>query len=165
MNGEDGSTEGMYTHSFSGIPPGQYEFRIGDTSDTVQGLGIEDPIDYVGSTFKLTVEVKLGQVATKDLANGTEERLSLRVVNSGPLTLIARGHKDAKDPKSESQADVDPNQMELSEAAGDWKPDEADPEAVVEAAIDEAAQALAEDSEPTGGGGTGKVTQLFSDGS
>ena len=144
MNGEKGSTEGMYTHAYSGIPPGQWEFRIGDSEETVQGLGAEDPNDYIGSTFRISVEVKLGQVAKKDLANGTEDRLSLKVVNSGPLHLIKRGHKD--EPKKDAEP-IDPNQTtiddpELNADAGDWTGDS-----------------------DTGPDKTENVTKMFSDGS
>ena len=154
MNGEKGSTEGMYTHAFSGIPPGQYEFRIGDDKDTVEGLDVADPNDYVGSTFRLTVEVKLGQVAKKDLANGTEDRISLKVTNSGPLKLIERGHKEDKTPKSD-EPETDPNQMTLDAAAGDWTDS-------TEGAPDDPDK---EPEQTAGGGGEGKVTKLFSDGS
>lgn len=152
MNGEKGSTEGMYTHAFSGIPPGQYEFRIGDAEDTAEGLDAADPNDYVGSTFRLTVEVKLGQVAKKDLANGTEDRISLKVTNSGPLKLIARGHKEDKTLKSD-EPETDPNQMTLDAAAGDWTDS-------TEGAPDDH-----DNSDPDGGGGKGNVTAMFSDGS
>ena len=117
MNGEGGNSEGVFAHAYSGKPAGSfYEFRVGEDSDTVQGLGVEDPNDYVGSTFKVPVEVRLVGVTKKDMKDGVVDVLSLRVVNSGPLKLIARGHKEDKTPKSD-EPETDPNQMTLDAAA------------------------------------------------
>ena len=153
MNGEGGNSEGVFAHAYSGKPAGSfYEFRVGEDSDTVQGLGVEDPNDYVGSTFKVPVEVRLVGVTKKDMKDGVVDVLSLRVVNSGPLKLIARGHKEDKTPKSD-EPETDPNQMTLDAAAGDWT-------GSTEGAPDDP-----DNSDPDGGGGKGNVTAMFSDGS
>ena len=117
QNGEGGGGEGMFIHAYSGKPSGSYyEFRVGDAADTAQGLGAVDPNDYVGSTFKVQVEARLVGVSRKDMNDGVQDVLSLRVVNSAPLVLIERGHKH--DPNQTTIDGESPNDAPGSDIRG-----------------------------------------------
>lgn len=154
QNGEGGSTEGMFFHRFSGTPVSQYEFRLreGDDTPSDNPLDADDPRDSRKDVFVFEVRAELSKVISDSTNDGDRDVIVWKVLDSKPGKRVQRGQK--KPAKSE-EPDVDPNQMELSEEAGDWTQEDHDKAD---------GTPPTPDADPAGGGG-GKVTKLFSDGS
>ncbi|NMO00857.1 hypothetical protein HH308_06470 [Gordonia sp. TBRC 11910] len=99
-NGTGGTSEGMYLHQFSGKPTTQYEF-----------LG--DPRDHRGDVYTLVVRVELTKVTSDHIKDGDREIIGFKVIDSKPPQLV----------QAASERDVDPNQIPMDEAMGDYDPD------------------------------------------
>lgn len=101
-NGDTGATtEDMYLHGYSGKPLSQYEF-------------VGDPEASIGDTFAIAITAELTGVNIEKIKDGTRHVLKLRVLESAPLQLVRKA----------SEAHVDPNQIPMDEALGDYDPDE-----------------------------------------
>ncbi|WP_353107777.1 hypothetical protein [Gordonia sp. (in: high G+C Gram-positive bacteria)] len=92
MNGEGGTTAGMFHHKYSGGGTDQFEFPSGD------------PHNHIGSTFTMTVQVELKAVVSDRISEGPREILQFKVVNSAPPKFVSKG--DGVDPNQTSIDDV-----------------------------------------------------------
>ena len=79
MNGTGGSTDGMFFHSFSGMPNDQYTPPFED-----------DPREHIGETFVIEVRAELTAVTTDEIKSGKREKLSFKVVDSKVGKMVTR---------------------------------------------------------------------------
>lgn len=131
MNGEGGTSAGMFHHKYSGGGTDQFEFPSGD------------PHSHIGSTFAMTVQVELKAVVSDRISEGPREILQFKVINSAPPKFVAKG--DGVDPNQTSIDDVpdresgeygDYTPPAYDEHAHDGYPPEADDD-VVDGEVDE----------------------------
>lgn len=113
LNGEGGTSEGMYFHRFSGTPTTMYEFRLGDPG---QPLDAEDPRDHRGDTFVMEVRCELAKVVSDQTNDGDRDIIVWKVLDSKPGKRVARGQKH--DPNQTTIDGEDPNNAPGSDIRG-----------------------------------------------
>ena len=108
MNGTGGSTDGMFFHSFSGMPNDQYTPPFED-----------DPREHIGETFVIEVRAELTAVTTDEIKSGKREKLSFKVVDSKVGKMVTRA--DGSDSNQTSIDDYD-DEGEANTDFGDYSP-------------------------------------------
>ncbi|QDB74835.1 hypothetical protein KNU56_gp58 [Gordonia phage Arri] len=93
MNGDGGTSAGMYKHAFSGSPITQYEFP-------------GDPRDHRGDVYVFEVRAELTKVVSDHVKDGDREVIGWKIIDSKPARLVARA--DNQDPNQTSIDDVPP---------------------------------------------------------
>lgn len=93
-NGENGTSDGMFLHRYSGGGTGQYEWPHGD-----------DPRLSLGDTFVMNVRVELTKVITDEIADGQRQILGFKVVDSAIGKLVEKS--GGIDPAQTSIDDMD----------------------------------------------------------
>lgn len=112
MNGEGGTTAGMYHHKYSGGGTDQFEFPGGS------------PHDYIGDTFAMTVRVELKAVVSDRISDGPREILQFKVIDSAPPKFVAKAN--GEDPGQTSIEDIDDDPAGGN--YGDYEPPSDDPD-------------------------------------
>lgn len=121
-NGEGGSTDGMYFHSFSGRPVDQYTSPFGD----------DDPRDRIGDVVVMTDRMQLVGVVTDEVKDGTRQTLKWKCLDSKTGKVVERaGHIDP------NQYSIDDYDDDTTPQPGDYVPG-TDEEPATEEAPDEA---------------------------
>lgn len=168
MNGEGGTTEGMFFHRFSGTPVSQYEFRLSeDGTPSENDLDADDPRDYRKDVFVFEVRAELSKVISDSTNDGDRDVIVWKVLDSKPGKRVERGKKE-HDPNQTTVDGGDPNEKPAGAdhrghgfGAGTGGEFKAGAAPKGETKVEDTTDAVV-DPVP-GGGGAGKVTNIFSD--